>query len=72
MDVDYRSYRQAVESFEAYTTTHIHPDGKPLYVRNSGDLKRLETEYGVKRVDDPGLMARNGEFVRKQAKRTYI
>lgn len=46
-------------------TTNIHPEGKPLYVRNSGDLKRFETEFGVKQVNDPHLKSYGGEFRRE-------
>lgn len=64
--------RQSMQNFESYTTTHIHPDGKPLKVRNSGDLKRYQREFGVYRVDDPGLRSENGSFVRNQEHRNRV
>lgn len=64
---DISAARTFVSVFESYTTTNIHPDGKELHVRNSGDLKRFETEFGVKRVDDPGLKSHGGEFVRDRS-----
>lgn len=65
MEIDWTGYRQCIEVFEAHMTTNIHPEGKPLYVRNSGDLKRFETEFGVKQVNDPHLKSYGGEFRRE-------
>jgi hypothetical protein len=74
MEVDFRTYRQSTTVFESYTTTNIHPEGKPIKVLNSAHLRSLETEYGVKRCDDPHLVARGNELVheRQHGKRTYI
>lgn len=65
MVIDFSAYRTGAEVFEAYETTHMHPDGKKLVVRNSADLKRYQREFGVYRVDDPNLKAVGGKLIRQ-------
>jgi hypothetical protein len=30
-----------------FSTTHIHPDAKPVYVGSLANMRRLESQYGV-------------------------
>lgn len=68
MAIDWMKLPQGVQEFIPFTTRNIHPDGKPLLVRNKGDLLRYRREYGVVHVDDPGLVAEGNQIVRKGAK----
>lgn len=63
---DMRAHKPAVEVFDSYTTTNIHPNGEAITVRSKTHLRQLETQYGVRRMDDPGVMYRNGELVKKE------
>jgi hypothetical protein len=65
------SGRQACAAFEAYETPHIHPEGKMLKVRNSGDLQRLQTEFGVRRID-ADMESRGGKLYRKTESKNRI
>ena len=44
-------------AFEPFTTTNIHPEGKPLKVRTRKDLISFQNEFGVQQVDDPNLIS---------------
>lgn len=68
MVVQWMTLPQSAQVFEAFTTRNIHPDGKPLKVRNKGDLQRYYQQYGVVHVDDPSLVAEGSEIRRKGAK----
>jgi putative FmdB family regulatory protein len=39
--------------FQPFTTTNILPEGQPVTVRGSGQLRQLEAEHGVKMADGP-------------------
>lgn len=73
MQVLLTSSRVAAAVFEPYETAHMHPDGKKLKVRNSGDLKRFQREFGVYRVD-ADVECRGGKFYKKSESkgRVYI
>ncbi len=66
MEIDYRTYRQAVEVFDSYDTKNIHPEGENIHVRSKTHLRQLETQYGVRRMDDPGVEYRGGELRKKE------
>ncbi len=66
MEVNFGAFRPAVEVFDSYDTTNIHPEGEKIHVRSKTHLRQLETQYGVRRMDDPGIVSRNGEFVKKE------
>lgn len=68
MAVHWMTLPQSVQEFEAFTTRNIHPDGKPLLVRNKGDLQRYYREYGVVHVPDPDLVAEGDKLVRRGAR----
>lgn len=68
MVIDWMTLPQSVQEFESFTTRNIHPDGKPLLVRNNGDLQRYYREYGVVHVPDPDLVAEGNQLVRRGAK----
>lgn len=74
MEVILNAGRQSMQEFEAFETTHMHPDGKKILVRNSGELKSYQRQFGVYRVDDPGLQMRGGKLERKSDSkgRVYI
>ena len=40
-----------VKIFQPFTTRNILPDGEPVTVRGTGQLRQLETEHGVKMAD---------------------
>ncbi len=63
---DMRSYKPVVEVFDSYDTTNIHPEGESIHVRSKTHLRQLENQFGVRRMDDPGMVSRNGEFVKKE------
>jgi hypothetical protein len=42
-----------VKVFEVFETRNILPGGVPVTVKGSGQLRQLEAEHGVKRVDGP-------------------
>jgi hypothetical protein len=65
MTVYWMTLPQSVQEFTPFTTRNIHPDGKPLLVRNKGDLQRYYREYGVVHYDDPNLVAQGNEIVRR-------
>lgn len=67
MDVDWRDLPLSTAEFEPFVTRNIHPDGKPLLVRNQGDLLRYAQEYGVRHVPDPDLVAVGNEIRRKSS-----
>jgi len=39
--------------FEVFTTRNILPEGEPVTVRGTGQLRQLEAEHGVKMADGP-------------------
>lgn len=39
-----------------YTTTHIHPQGKPIEVKSALHLRSLEKQYGVRLRDDAAYL----------------
>lgn len=39
--------------FEVFSTNNILPHGKTVTVKGPGQLRQLEAEHGVKRVDEP-------------------
>jgi putative FmdB family regulatory protein len=41
----------AVKVFEVFTTRNILPEGEPVTVRGSGQLRQLESEHKVKMAD---------------------
>ena len=43
----------AVKVFETFTTTNILPEGEPVTVRGTGQLRQLEAEHKVKMADGP-------------------
>lgn len=65
MEINWMSLPNSVQAFEPFTTRNIHPDGKPLLVRNKGDLQRYYKQYGVVHYDDPNLVAEGNEIRRK-------
>jgi len=65
MVIDWMVLAHSVQEFSAFVTRNIHPEGKPLLVRNRGDLQRYYQQYGVVHMDDPNLVAEGGEIVRK-------
>lgn len=65
MVIDWMQLPIAAQVFEPFVTRNIHPDGKPLLVRNKGDLQRYYQQYGVIHVDDPDLVAEGGEIRKK-------
>ena len=67
MEIWFNNLRPGIAEFTPFVTKNIHPDGKPLLVRNRGDLQRYYKEYGVVHVDDPELVAIGNE-IRKAPK----
>ncbi len=63
---DMRAHKPVVEVFDSYTTRNIHPEGEAITVRSKTHLRQLEREHGVRRMDDPGVMYRGGELVKKE------
>lgn len=66
MSIYWQALEIGVSTFEPFVTRNIHPDGKPLLVRNTGDLKRYYKEYGVIHVPDPDLVAVGSEIRKKE------
>jgi len=64
--------------FEPFTTTNIHPKGKPLTVRTQKELSALQNKFGVQQIDDPNLVSEgstihNQRFRQKDtSNRTYF
>ena len=64
--------------FEPFTTTHIHPEGKPLKVRTQKELSHLQNRFGVQQIADPNLISEgtkphNQRFRHKDtSNRTYF
>lgn len=65
MEISYQKSDIGISNFVAFETRNIHPDGKPLKVRNKGDLLRYAREYGVRHCDDPDLVAEGTEIRRR-------
>lgn len=67
MEISWVNLDVGIAVFQPFVTRNIHPQGKPLTVRNTGDMKRFSREFGVVRVDDPDLVADGTEIRRKSS-----
>ncbi len=65
MEICYQNLDVPMHNFESFTTRNIHPDAKPITIRNRDDLAFVAREYGVRHVNDPNLVAVGNEIRRK-------
>lgn len=72
MELVWLSPNLATKAFEAFVTTHIDPDGKPLRVGSQSELSRICHQHGLNQVDDPGVEMTEGKLYKIPKKVTYF